>query len=105
MEIFNNIRAWAYNRGLYKEGDVKTQYVKLNEEVGELANAILKNNEEELIDAIGDIVVVLTNLTYLANQNIVKSKHIKIEDCINSAYEQIKDRKGKMVDGDFQKER
>jgi len=105
MQVFNKIRIWAFNRGLYEKGDVKTQFVKLNEEVGELANAILKNNEEELIDAIGDIVVVLTNLTHLANNNIITGEKIKIEDCIKSAYEQIKDRKGKMVDGDFQKER
>ena len=105
METFNNIRRWARDRGLYKEGDLKTQFVKLNEEVGELANAILKSNEEELIDSIGDIVVVLTNLTHLANRSVLKKEYVTIEHCIEEAYKQIKDRKGKMVDGDFQKER
>lgn len=105
METFNDIRRWARDRGLYKKGDLKTQFVKLNEEVGELANAILKSNEEELIDAIGDIVVVLTNLTHLANRSVLKKEYVTIEHCIEEAYKQIKDRKGKMVDGDFQKER
>ena len=104
METFNDIRRWARDRGLYKEGDLKTQFVKLNEEVGELANAILKSNEEELKDAIGDIVVVLTNLTHLANRRVFKKEYVTIEHCIEVAYKQIKDRKGKMVDGDFQKE-
>jgi NTP pyrophosphatase (non-canonical NTP hydrolase) len=103
---FQSIRDWATERGLYAKGDLKTQFIKLQEEVGELAKAILKNDEEEIIDAIGDIVIVLTNLTELAplykgNTTIEK---IKIEDCINSAYLVIKNRKGKMNNGTFVKE-
>jgi len=56
------IRDWAQQRGLYEKGDPKTQTVKLQEEVGELAKAILNNNKSEIIDSLGDIVVVLTNL-------------------------------------------
>ncbi len=63
---FEPIRDWAKQRGLYDKGDVKTQFIKLQEEVGELAKAILKEDTHEIIDAIGDIVVVLTNLTQLA---------------------------------------
>ncbi len=103
MEIFNNIRSWANERGLYDKGDTKTQFIKLNEEVGELAEAILKKDEKELIDAIGDIVVVLTNLTYLANVDIIRSDYTRIEDCVRSAYNEIKDRKGKMDNGTFKK--
>ena len=65
------------------------------EEAGELAQAILKNDEPEVIDAIGDMVVVLTNLAKLRGHNI--------EDCITSAYNVIKSRTGKMVDGTFVK--
>ena len=65
------------------------------EEAGELAQAILKNDEAEFIDAIGDIVVVLTNLA--------KLKNYKIEDCIVSAYNVIKTREGKMINGTFVK--
>lgn len=92
---FDYIREWATQRNLLQNGDIKTQYIKLNEEVGELAESILKNDEQEFADAIGDIVVVLTNLAAL--------KNIKIEDCINLAYNTIKNRSGKIVNNTFVK--
>lgn len=93
---FAAIRMWAHQRGIYDKGDPKTQTLKLQEEVGELAKAILKNDASETIDAIGDCVVVLTNLAHLCG--------LSIEDCINSAYEEIKNRKGTMENGTFVKE-
>lgn len=93
---FQPIRDWATQRGLYEKGDPKTQYIKLQEEAGELAKAILKANETEFIDAIGDCVVVLTNLAAMKGHTI--------EECINHAYEEIKNRKGAMVAGTFVKE-
>lgn len=93
---FQSIRDWAQERGIYEKGDPKTQYIKLQEESGELAKAILKNDSVEFIDAIGDCVVVLTNLAAL--------KGYKIEDCINSAYDIIAKRKGTMIGGTFVKE-
>lgn len=93
---FNDIRDWASTRGIYKKGDIKTQYIKLMEEAGELAEAILDDNKQEIVDAIGDCVVVLTNLAHIAG--------FKIEDCVEHAYDQIRDRKGKMVGGTFVKE-
>jgi NTP pyrophosphatase (non-canonical NTP hydrolase) len=94
--IFNLIRAWAKERGITDRGDLKTQYVKLQEETGELAQAILKNNKEDIIDAIGDAVVVLTNLATLAG--------VDIEYCIDSAYSEISNRTGSMVNGTFVKD-
>jgi NTP pyrophosphatase (non-canonical NTP hydrolase) len=94
--IYDLIRAWATDKGIYKSGDARTQYLKLMEEAGELAEAILKNDEPEVIDAIGDMVVVLTNLAKLRGHNI--------EDCITSAYDVIKSRQGKMVNGTFVKQ-
>ena len=94
-EYFNLIREWAHDRGLYKDGDVKTQYVKLQEEAGELAKAILDKDEFETIDAIGDMVVVLTNLAHLSGTDI--------EVCIEQAYNEIESRKGKMINGTFVK--
>ena len=94
--VYDLIRTWATEKGIYKSGDAKTQYLKLMEEAGELAEAILKNDEPEVIDAIGDMVVVLTNLAKLRGHNI--------EDCITSAYDVIKSRQGKMVNGTFVKE-
>ena len=67
---FDLIRFWAKDRGLYDKGNSHTQYVKLQEEAGELAKALLKNDKPEIIDAIGDIVVVLTNLAHLEGYNI-----------------------------------
>jgi len=94
--VYDLIRNWADERGIYINGDAKTQFIKLQEETGELARAILKNNKEELIDAIGDVVVVLTNLAALEG--------LKIEDCIVSAYDVIKSRQGSMINGTFVKE-
>jgi len=94
---FDLIRIWANAKGIYALGDPKTQYIKLLEETGELAKSILKNDDDEFIDAIGDCVVVLTNLAAL--------KGYKIEDCINSAYDIIAKRTGKMENGTFVKDK
>ena len=92
---FKDIRSWAQERGIYANGDPKTQYVKLIEEVGELAKAILNGNKEEQKDGIGDSIVVLTNLAYLLG--------FKVEECIDAAYDEIKNRKGSMQNGTFVK--
>jgi NTP pyrophosphatase (non-canonical NTP hydrolase) len=94
--MFERIRQWAAERGIYTKGDVKSQYCKLGEEVGELGKAILHTNQAEIADAIGDCVIVLTNLAELAD--------LKIEDCIDDAYDVIVNRKGQMVNGTFVKE-
>lgn len=94
--VYDLIRQWATDRGIYKSGDSKTQFVKLQEEAGELARAILKNDKSEIIDSIGDMVVVLTNLAYLEGLNI--------EYCVESAYDVIKSRQGKMENGTFVKQ-
>ena len=93
---FDLIREWANDRGLYDGGDPKTQALKLAEEVGETCRAILKEDAPEIIDGIGDCVVVLTNLAELTGT--------PIEECIAKAYDEIKDRKGKMNNGTFKKD-
>ena len=93
---FELIREWADERGLYDKGDPKTQALKLVEEVGETCRAILKGNDMEAIDGIGDCVVVLTNLAELLGESI--------EGCIEQAYFEIKDRTGKMENGTFKKD-
>ena len=94
--MFNRIRSWAETRGLYEKGNVMVQYVKLQEEAGELAKALLKDDQPEVIDAIGDMVVVLTNLAH--------QRGVYIETCIQSAYEVINKRTGKMINGTFVKD-
>ena len=94
--MFNRIRSWAQERGLYDKGNTMTQYVKLQEEAGELAKALLKDDQPEVIDAIGDMVVVLTNLAH--------QRGVYIEECIQTAYEVINKRTGKMINGTFVKD-
>jgi len=93
---FDLIREWADERGLYENGDTKTQALKLVEEVGETCRAILKEDNDEIIDGIGDCVVVLVNLAELHG--------VMIEYCIDAAYQEIKNRKGKMVNGTYKKD-
>jgi len=93
---FDLIREWADERGLYDNGDTKTQALKLTEEVGETCRAILKEDYEEITDGIGDCVVVLTNLAELHG--------ISIEECVEKAYNEIKNRKGKMSNGTYVKQ-
>ena len=93
---FDLIRLWANDRGLYDGGDPKTQALKLVEEVGETCRAILKEDAKQIIDGIGDCVVVLVNLAELTGT--------PIEDCIQVAYDEIKGRTGKMSNGTFKKD-
>ncbi len=96
IERFDLIRSWAAERGIYQTGNSHTQYVKLMEEAGELAQALLKKDKPEIQDAIGDMVVVLTNLAY--------QEGFEIEDCIDAAYTEIAARTGKMINGTFVKD-
>ena len=93
---FDLIREWAKERGLYDKGDPKTQTLKLMEEAGEICRAVLKDDREQIIDGIGDCIVVLTNLAELVGY--------PIEKCIDAAYDEIKNRTGKMDNGTFKKD-
>ena len=93
---FDMIRDWAEDKGIYESGDPKTQYIKLMEEAGETGRAILKEDLPEIKDGIGDMVVVLTNLAELCG--------LTIEECVESAYDVISKRTGKMKNGTFVKD-
>ena len=93
---FDKIRDWAEAKGIYDKGDPKTQYIKLMEEAGEVGRAILKEDLPEIKDGIGDMVVVLTNLAELCG--------LTIEECVESAYDVISKRTGKMKNGTFVKD-
>ena len=95
-ERFQKIRDWAGERGLYTKGDKKTQFCKLMGEAGELGRAVLKDDQHEFVDAIGDMVVVLTNMAHLGGTTI--------EECIDAAYKVISKRTGRMVNGTFVKD-
>ena len=94
--MFDRIREWALKKVIYNKSDSFAQYAKLMEENGELGEALMRRNREEISDAIGDMVVVLTNIAHIEGYNI--------EECIEGAYKVISQRKGKMVDGLFIKE-
>lgn len=94
-KVTNQIEEWAIVRDL-DDADPTKQMLKLMEEVGELAQGLAKNNREQVIDSIGDVYVVLTILSMQLNVNI--------EECIYAAYDEIKDRRGEMVNGIFVKE-
>jgi NTP pyrophosphatase (non-canonical NTP hydrolase) len=93
---FDRVRTWATVRGLYEKGDPKTQFVKLIEEVGETGRAILKSDEPEIKDGLGDAFIVLVNLAHLCGYTL--------EECIQEALVVIEKRTGRMVDGTFIKD-
>jgi len=94
-QLETNIILWADDKNLLPKSNVRNQYIKLVEEVGELAKALLKEDEETIIDSIGDIEVVLTIL----KKQLGYSQHMPLL----SAWNEIKDRKGKTEGGVFKK--
>lgn len=94
-ELIKLIEQWAKDKDLDKAEPTK-QYLKVSEEVGEIAASLARDNMIELKDAIGDTVVTLI---ILALQN-----GLSLEACLAAAYDEIKDRKGKTINGVFVKE-
>lgn len=94
-ELIEKVEDWARNKGL-DEADSAKQYLKVSEEVGEVAAALARGQQDELRDGIGDVVVTLI---ILAMQN-----DLDLYECLNTAYDEIKGRKGKMIAGVFVKE-
>ena len=95
LDITGQIEQWAIDRGLHA-ADPSKQMLKLMEEVGELAEGLAKNNPDAVKDAIGDAYVVLTILSMQLGMDI--------RQCVKMAYDEIKDRTGRMVNGVFVKE-
>ena len=87
---------WAKERNLLDPLNRQKQFIKLIEEIGELAQGMAKNDIVQIIDSIGDVQVVLIILAELYN--------LDSDKCLESAYIQIKDRKGKTVNGIFIKD-
>lgn len=88
------IRQWHHDRNLIDGATDKDQVCKLIQEVGELSSSVCEGND--IKDDIGDIIVVLIN--------IAERNNVTIAECLDQAYNDIKDRKGTMVDGIFIKE-
>ena len=95
-ELIKQVEEWSKDKGLDK-GNSFTQYAKSSEEMGEVAAALCRNDIDELRDGIGDVIVTLV---ILAQQN-----GMTLYECLEQAYNEIKDRKGVMSkDGSFIKE-
>ena len=92
--LIANITQWHHDRNLIEGSTDKDQYCKLIQEAGELSDSICKG--KDVADDIGDMMVVLINIAERNNLSIV--------ECLEKAWDDIKDRKGKMVDGVFVKE-
>lgn len=94
-ELTARIEEWARERGL-DTADPAKQMLKLGEEYGELCQGLAKDRPEQVKDSIGDIYVVMTILSLQLG--------LDIEDCVMHSYSEIKDRKGKLVNGVYIKE-
>lgn len=88
------IRQWHHDRNLIEGSTDKDQYMKLIQETGELSDSICKGTD--IRDDIGDMMVVLIN--------IMERNGLSLTECLDVAYNDIKDRRGRMVDGVFVKE-
>ena len=95
-ELVALIQNWAWDRNLIDGSTPDAQLLKLMEEVGELAGGVCKDKADVIKDSIGDVFVVLTI--------IAAQMGWSIEECVQAAYAEIKDRKGRMVQGVFVKE-
>ena len=96
MSRKKEILEWGEPKGLLNPQLAPQQFMKLSEEIGELANAILKGNKIEQIDALGDIKVVITILA--------EQLGFDIDECEEIAYQEIKNRTGKTINGTFIKD-
>lgn len=93
-ELVKKVEQWHYDRNLIDGATDKDQVLKLLQELGELSDNVCKGND--IRDDIGDMMVVMIN--------ILARNKLTLEECLEVAYNDIKDRKGKMVDGIFVKE-
>ena len=97
FELECAVENWAQEKGILKKATPIKQAMKTQEEVTELCNAILNNDRNEIIDALGDIMVTI----------IIQAKmqNLKLEECLESAYNVISKRTGKMINGQFVKDK
>ncbi len=87
----NNVIQWSMERGIIEHSNARAQLLKAISEIGELADAEAKHSLDGIQDAVGDIIVCLINYTHFYGLSVPK--------CLNSAWNEIKDRKGHMVPG------
>ena len=96
IELIKKVEQWAYDRNIVEGSTPTAQMLKLVEEMGELASGIAKDNRALQADSIGDCLVVLII--------IAEQLDMDIDVCLAMAYDEIKNRKGRIIDGVFVKE-
>ena len=95
--LTNAIKKWHFLRKITVNGNSSTQTIKLGEEYGELCAGIVRRDKAEVQDALGDMFIVMVAIAEL--------EELDIKECISSAYDEIKDRKGHLNTlGNFIKE-
>lgn len=90
-ELEQKVINWAEERGIFEHSTPQAQALKAVSEMGEVADAVIKDDRDALIDGIGDVIVCLINLASMNDTDI--------EECLESAWNEIKNRKGRMVPG------
>ncbi len=95
-KLISKVTVWADNKNLLKSENTTKQFCKVAEEVGEVAAALARGDKEMLKDGIGDVIVTLVILE--------EQQGLSLEECLQAACDEIKDRKGKTVNGTFIKE-
>jgi NTP pyrophosphatase (non-canonical NTP hydrolase) len=87
-ELEKKVTQWAHDRGIIENSTAHAQLLKTVSELGELADATIKHDTGEIVDGVGDVLVTL--IIYCGIQGI------DIVSCLESAYETIKDRRGRL---------
>jgi NTP pyrophosphatase (non-canonical NTP hydrolase) len=95
-ELENLVLSWAEDKGIFEKGTPYKQAVKTLEECGELLHSIGSNDKSEIQDALGDILVTIIIQAKMQDMTLVQ--------CLESAYNVIANRTGKMVNGQFLKD-
>ena len=93
-KLIEKVSQWHHDRNLIEGATSKDQVLKLIQEVGELSDSVCK--KQDVKDDIGDCLVILIN--------IAEREGTSLEECLSVAYEDIKDRTGKMIEGIFVKD-
>lgn len=90
------VECWAHERGILDSATAESQFLKTVSEIGELSDALAKGTEEEVIDALGDVLVTLIL--------VAKLRGLALTPCLDHAYGIISKRRGRMVNGVFVKD-
>lgn len=96
LNVVENIQQWGYNKGIIQAANPMAQWTKTQEEVNELKDAIEKNDRDAIVDAIGDVIVTVVLQAKIQN--------IDLTETLESVYDIVSKRKGKLVNGTFIKE-